>query len=112
ALFLNSATFCPFQKPLFFATMRGLLEAHMTPNTTHMRLTSTEEKAVAKETLQKELGWPVEPKRACVCIPAGLSDTAGGTLFEETVAGLLTLPIQLLILGKGSEHFGRLCTKL
>lgn len=32
-------------------------------------------------------------------------------MFEELLPGLLTLPVQILILGKGSEHFGRLCTK-
>lgn len=84
----------------------------MTPNIHTGHLVNNEQKTEAKVALQKRLGWPAEPKRALVCIPMGLSETTGGTLFEEVVEGLLTLPVQLLVLGKGSEHYGRLCTKL
>ena len=77
-----------------------------------VQLTSQEEKAAAKAAMQQRLGWPVEPKRACVCVPTGLTDAEGGALFEQVMEGLLTLPVQVLILGKGSEHYGKLCTKL
>lgn len=75
-------------------------------------LTSHEEKAVSKAALQARLGWPAEPRRACVCLPTGLTESDGGPLFEQVMEGVLTLPVQVLILGKGSEHYGKLCTRL
>lgn len=83
----------------------------MSAPTPKVQLTSQEEKSAAKAQLQEHLGWPVEPKRACVCIPTGLTEAEGGALFEQIMEGLLTLPVQVLILGKGSEHYGKLCTK-
>lgn len=41
-----------------------------------------------------------------------MTDAEGGELLETLLPGLMTLPIQLLILGKGSEHFGKICTQL
>lgn len=84
----------------------------MAQQTTNAHLTSAEEKATAKAALQKELGWQLEPRRAVICVPTGLSEAAGGAIFEELVGGLPVLQAQIVILGKGSEHFGRLCTKL
>lgn len=65
-----------------------------------------------KTALQKELGWPVEPRRPMVCLPAGMSDKLGGELLHATLPGILSLPLELLILGKGSEKYGAIFTKL
>ncbi len=69
-------------------------------------------KLLNKLELQKELGWPEEPKRPMVCLPAGMSDALGGTLMEEALPGILRLPIEIIILGKGSSSYGELFTKL
>jgi starch synthase len=65
-----------------------------------------------KTALQEELGWPAEPKRAMICVPAGISEDLGGALFVEMVQGLLSLPVELIIFGKGSAAYGTLCTEL
>ncbi len=65
-----------------------------------------------KTALQRELGWPAEPRRPVLCLPQGMTDKLGGELLVQTLPGLLTLPLELLILGKGSERFGALFTKL
>lgn len=91
----------------------------MTPtSTTEQMLTrpydasTLEYKMQQKTALQEELGWAAEPKRAIVCIPAGVSDQLGGKLLEEVLSGLLELPIEILILGKGSSSYGQMLTKL
>ena len=71
-----------------------------------------EHKVENKTTLQKELGWPMEPKAPIVCLPAGMSDALGGTLLKEFLPGLLSLPVELLVLGKGSADYGELFTEL
>jgi starch synthase len=71
-----------------------------------------EYKVQNKVVLQEKLGWPAEPKRALVCIPAGVSDQLGGKLLEEVLPGLLELPIQILILGKGSASYGKMLTDI
>lgn len=71
-----------------------------------------EYKVQNKVALQEELGWPAEPKRALVCIPAGVSEQLGGKLLEEVLPGLLELPVQVLILGKGSASYGKMLTDL
>ncbi|MDD5041350.1 MAG: hypothetical protein PHX87_03710 [Candidatus Peribacteraceae bacterium] len=71
-----------------------------------------EHKVENKTALQKELGWPMEPKAPVVCLPAGMSDALGGTLLKEFLPGLLSLPIELLVLGKGSADYGELFTQL
>ncbi|MBI3332190.1 hypothetical protein HYZ99_04530 [Candidatus Peregrinibacteria bacterium] len=73
---------------------------------------SLEQKVANKTALQKELGWPAEPKRPLLCLPAGMTDELGGDLLEEILPGLLTLPVELLILGKGPASYGALFTKL
>lgn len=65
-----------------------------------------------KIALQKELGWPSEPKRPMVCLPAGMSDQLGGDMLKEILPGLLSLPIEILILGKGENSYGALFTEL
>lgn len=69
-------------------------------------------KIQSKTTLQKEIGWPKEPKRAMVCLPAGMTDDLGGDLFQEMLPGILSLPVEMLILGKGAASYGALFTKL
>ena len=73
---------------------------------------SLDKKVKNKTDLQKDIGWPMEPKRAVLCLPLGMTDTLGGELFEELLPGLLSLPIEILVLGKGSEKYGKLFTKL
>ena len=71
-----------------------------------------DQKVQSKTALQKEIGWPKEPKRAMVCLPAGMTDALGGKLFEETLPGILSMPVEMLVLGKGSANYGALFTKL
>ena len=69
-------------------------------------------KAGSKTALQEGLGWPSESKRPLLCLPAGLSKATGGELFEHVLPGLLTLPIEMLVVGKGSSDYGTMVTKL
>ncbi|MFA7681467.1 MAG: hypothetical protein WCX61_00380 [Candidatus Peribacteraceae bacterium] len=71
-----------------------------------------EQKVKNKTELQKELGWPAEPKRMMLCLPAGMTDALGGALLEEVLPGLLALPMEILILGQGSTKYGTLFTQL
>lgn len=71
-----------------------------------------EYKVQNKVALQETLGWTPEPKRAVLCIPAGVSDQLGGKLLEEVLPGLLELPVDMLILGKGSSSYGTMLTDL
>ena len=71
-----------------------------------------EQKVKNKTALQNEFGWPEEPKRAVVCFPEGMSDEQGGKLLKEIVPGLLSLNVELLILGKGSDEYGQYFTEL
>lgn len=71
-----------------------------------------EYKVQNKTALQEELGWTPEPRRALVCIPTGVSEQLGGALLEEVLPGLLELPVQILILGKGSASYGKMLTEL
>lgn len=71
-----------------------------------------EHKVENKTALQQELGWPMEPKAPIVCLPAGMSDALGGALLKEFLPGLLSLPVELLVLGKGGANYGELFTEL
>lgn len=71
-----------------------------------------EKKQAAKAELQKKLGWAVEPKRAVICLPSGLTKTLGGELFEQVIDGLLSLPVEIILLGKGSSSYGEMAQKL
>ena len=73
---------------------------------------SLEYKIKNKLELQEELGWTPEPKRPMVCLPAGMSDALGGKLMRDVLPGILSLPVELLILGKGSSSYGTLFTQL
>lgn len=74
--------------------------------------TILDEKASAKADLQAELGWEKQPRRAMLCISTGMSDKLGGQLLEDVMAGLLTLPVQIVVVGKGSSEYGAYFTKL
>lgn len=65
-----------------------------------------------KLALQKDLGWVSEKKIPMACIPGGMSDALGGKAFTEVIDGILDLNCQIVVLGKGSEEFGKLFTKL
>ncbi len=71
-----------------------------------------EEKIKNKLALQEELGWIPEPKRPVVCIPSGMTEALGGKLFEQMIEGLQELPIELVVLGRGSEKYGKMLTQL
>lgn len=71
-----------------------------------------EKKGKNKQVLQEELGWPAEGKRPVICLPAGMSEKLGGELLEAVLPGLLSLDLQMLILGKGSSKYGALFTEL
>lgn len=73
---------------------------------------SLDQKVVNKTALQEEIGWPAEPRRPMLCFPAGMSEKLGGALFQELLSGLLALPIEVIIIGKGSANYGTLFTKL
>lgn len=70
------------------------------------------EKPKAKAALQKELGWPLEPKRPMICLPAGMTKALGGKLFEQLLPGLLSIQAEVLILGRGSSSYGSFVTGL
>lgn len=67
-----------------------------------------EKKLQNKLALQEEFGWPPEEKRAMLCLPAGMSEEQGGPLLTAVLTGLLELPLELLILGKGTREFGKM----
>lgn len=84
-------------------------DTHITAKYTQKTL---DQKVRNKSALQKELGWPVEPKRAMVCLPMGMSEALGGKALQTMLPGLLTQSMELLILGKGSKEYGSLFTQL
>ena len=86
--------------------------AHPTPMYSMKRPSGQEGKLQSKLALQQSLGWPAEPKRPMLCLPAGMSEKLGGKLLEELLPGLLTLPVEILVVGKGSSAYGTLFTKL
>lgn len=74
--------------------------------------TTLEQKIQNKIALQRELGWAPEPKRPLLCLPAGMNEELGGALFQAMLPGILTQPIEILVLGRGSKAFGSLFTTL
>jgi starch synthase len=71
-----------------------------------------EYKVQNKTALQEEIGWVLEPKRAVLCVPCGVSEQLGGKLLEDLLPGLLEMPVQILILGKGSASYGKMLTEI
>ncbi len=113
-----------FRKSDFYAILRGNIHLHKP--STMSSLSPATDTAIAKKyaadhlelkvqnktALQEELGWTPEPKRAMVCLPMGVSEKLGGNLLKELIPGLLTLPVEMVILGKGSSEFGAYLTEL
>lgn len=73
---------------------------------------TVDQKLQNKTALQKENGWPSEPKRPMLCLPAGMTDKLGGDLLEQLLPGLLSLQMEIVVLGKGSAKYGTLFTQL
>lgn len=73
---------------------------------TASRQKSLEQKLHNKEALQELLGFAPEPRRALISLPAGMSDQLGGQLLRDVFPGILTLPLQIVVLGKGSNAYG------
>lgn len=104
----------------FFAILRGYLRikhmsSHSPQNSAIARTygaDSLEHKAQNKVALQEELGWTAEPKRPMICLPTGVSDQLGGELLKEVLPGLLSLPVEIVILGKGSASYGTYLTDI
>lgn len=71
-----------------------------------------EHKMENKAALQEELRWVPDSKQALVCLSAGMSEELGGELLEKLLPGLMELPINLVIRGRGSKKYGELFTKL
>jgi len=65
-----------------------------------------------KIALQEELGWPAEKKIPILCIPTGMTKELGGDLLKEVLPGILSLGIEVVVLGKGSNEYGELFTEL
>lgn len=92
--------------------MRMLSPALDTAIAQKYAINSLEQKVQNKVALQAELGWLEEPKRPMICIPTGMSERLGGDLLKEVMPGLLSLPIEIVVLGKGSAAFGTYLTDL
>lgn len=71
-----------------------------------------EHKVENKTALQRELGWPMEPRMPILCLPGGMSEELGGALFRDVLPGLLAMPVSFLVLGKGAPEYGALFTEL
>lgn len=82
-------------------------------NIAHKYTAKTLEKKGKNKTLfQGEIGWTPELKRPILCLPMGMSEKIGGALFEELLPGLLALPLEIFVVGKGSSKYGSLFTDL
>lgn len=64
-------------------------------------------KAHNKISLQEEHGWVAEPKRPLICIPGEITKAAGGDLLMEILPGIMELPVELIVRGKGAEAYGK-----
>ncbi len=73
---------------------------------------TVEHKHENKTQLQEDIGWIQEPKQPIICLPDGMTEALGGALLQELLPGLLELPVNLLIRGRGSNTYGEMFTKL
>lgn len=69
-------------------------------------------KTGAKVELQEALGWVDESRTPIICIPSGIRTASDGDLLTELLPGLLTLTVQIAILGKGGKEYGEMLTTL
>lgn len=82
------------------------------PHTPRSPAAALDQKVHSKTAFQQEIGWPKESKRPLLCLPAGMTDALGGKLLTEVLPGILSMQMEVLILGKGSAAYGALFTKL
>lgn len=73
---------------------------------------SLELKAANKVALQEDLGWAPEPKRPMLCLPTGITEQLGGELLQQLMEGLLSLPIEIVVLGKGTAAYGEYLSEI
>jgi starch synthase len=73
---------------------------------------TVEHKVENKKMLQEELGWIAEPKQPIVCFPSGMTDALGGELMQQVLPGILELPVNIVIRGRGSSKYGEMFTKI
>ncbi|MBP9751135.1 MAG: hypothetical protein KBC95_04810 [Candidatus Peribacteraceae bacterium] len=73
---------------------------------------SLADKVQNKLALQRELGWPAEPKAPMLCLPEGMTDELGGALLKGVLPGLVTQNVQLLIRGKGGAAYATIFSEL
>ncbi len=73
---------------------------------------SLADKVQNKLALQRELGWPAEPKAPMVCLPVGMTDELGGALLKGVLPGIVSQNVQLLIRGKGGAAYGAVFSEL
>ncbi len=73
---------------------------------------SLADKVQHKLALQRELGWPAEPKIPVLCLPSGMTDELGGALLKGVLPGIVSQSVQLLIRGKGSSDYGAVFSEL
>lgn len=69
---------------------------------------TVEHKTENKLALQRELGWIEEAKHAILCVPCALTDAKGGELFAAILPGIMELPLNLVVRGKGAKKYGEL----
>lgn len=73
---------------------------------------SLEQKVENKVALQRALNWVEEPRMPLLCLPLGMTEELGGTLLKSLMPGLLSLPLSIVIRGKGSKVYGAFFTTL
>lgn len=71
-----------------------------------------EHKLENKAALQEELKWIPEPKKTLICLPNGMTDELGGELLEKVLPGILELPVNIVIRGRGSKKYGEYFSKM
>ncbi len=71
-----------------------------------------EHKAANRLALLQEHGWEVDTKRMIVAFPEGIVDDNAGKAFAELLPAMLTLPIGIIVRGKGPKKYGELLMQL
>ena len=64
-----------------------------------------------KTALQSDLGWLKEPNKPIVCFPTEVQESDIDIL-KALMPGLLSLPVEFLVLGKGSKDVGSFFSEL
>ncbi len=84
----------------------------MTPDSPAQKKAILEAKPQQKLALQESLNWPKETRQPILCLPLGMTEALGGQILKELLPGLLSQPVGILILGKGSPEYGTFFTQL